>query len=78
MSEADEARYRKRLIAYTAVRGAGVAIFLLGVAIMFTGLLRPGGWPQVGAIVAIMGAIDSLFAPMILKRAWDEQDRKGR
>jgi hypothetical protein len=24
-----------------------------------------------------MGAIDSFFAPMLLKRAWDEQDRKG-
>lgn len=74
----DEQTARNRLLIYTAVRGAGVAVFLLGVAIMFTGLLRPGGWPQIGAIVAIMGAIDSLFAPMILKRAWEEQDRKGQ
>ena len=35
-----------------------------------------GGWPQVGAIVAIMGVIDALFAPRLLKRAWDERDRE--
>ena len=74
----DDAKYRNRLLLYTLVRAGGVAIFLLGVAIVFTDLLRTGGWPQVGAIVAIMGAIDSLFAPMLLKRAWDEQDRKGQ
>ena len=74
----DDAKYRNRLLLYTLVRAAGVAVFLLGVAIVFTDLLRTGGWPQVGAIVAIMGAIDSLFAPMLLKRAWDEQDRKGQ
>jgi hypothetical protein len=39
--------------------------------------LRPDGWPQVGAIVAIMGVIDALFAPRLLKKAWDEQDRRN-
>ena len=71
----NEVKYRQRLLLYTLVRAGGVAIFLLGIAIVFTDLLRKGGWPQVGAVVAIMGAIDSLFAPMLLKRAWDEQDR---
>ena len=52
-----------------------VAIFFLGIAIIYTNLLRPGGWPQVGAIVAIMGAIDAMFAPLVLKKAWDEQDQ---
>jgi hypothetical protein len=74
----EDAKYRQRLLLYTLVRAGGVAIFLLGVAIVFTDLLRKGGWPQVGAIVAIMGAIDSLFAPLLLKRAWDEQDRRDQ
>lgn len=74
----DEARGRNRLLAYTAVRAGGVAIFLLGIAIIYTGLVRPGGWPQLGAIVAIMGVIDALFAPRLLKKAWDEQDRRER
>jgi hypothetical protein len=71
----DDSKWRRRLLAYSAVRAGGVAIFLLGVAIVYTDLLRPGGWPRVGAIVAILGAIDALFAPMLLKRAGDERDR---
>jgi membrane protein implicated in regulation of membrane protease activity len=75
MSMDDDARARNRLLAYTAVRAGGLAIFFLGVAIIYTNLLRPGGWPQLGAIVVILGVIDAFFAPRLLKRAWDEQDR---
>lgn len=67
--------WRKRLLIYTLVRMGGVAIFLLGVAIVYTDLVRPGGWPQVGAVVAILGVIDAFFAPRLLKRAWDQEDR---
>ena len=73
----DDARARNRLLAYTAVRAAGLAIFFLGVAIIYSDLVRPGGWPQLGAIVAIMGVIDATFAPRLLKKAWDERDRLG-
>jgi len=74
----DEARWRKRLLIYSLVRLGGVAIFFLGLAIIYTNLLRQGGWPQVGAVVAILGVIDAFFAPRLLKRAWNEQDREGR
>ena len=74
----DEDVARRRLLIYTLVRFAGLATFFLGLAIVYTNLLRPGGWPQVGAIVAIMGVIDALFAPLLLKKAWDEQDRLGK
>lgn len=72
----DDAQARNRLLAYTLVRFGGLAIFFLGMAIIYTNLLRPGGWPQVGAVVAILGVIDAFFAPRLLKRAWDEQDRR--
>ena len=72
----DEKVWRRRLLAYMGVRAAGLAIFFLGIAIIYTDLVRPGGWPQVGAIVAIMGVIDALFAPRLLKKAWDDQDRE--
>jgi len=74
MNEMD-ALWRKRLLIYSAVRFGGLAIFFLGIAIIYTNLVRPGGAPQLGAIVAIMGVIDALFAPRLLKKAWDEQDR---
>ena len=72
---ADDSVYRNRLLIYSLVRLGGFAIFFLGVLIIYTNILRPGGWPQVGAIVAIMGAIDALFAPRLLKQEWDRQDR---
>ena len=71
-----EAKARNRLLAYTAVRLGGLAIFFVGIAVIYTGLLRPGGWPQAGAVIAIAGVIDAMIAPRILKRARDRQDRE--
>ena len=76
MDESD--LWRKRLFLYSLVRFGGFAIFFLGLAIIYTNIVREGGWPQVGAIVAIMGVIDALFAPRMLKKFWDEQDRHGK
>ena len=68
--------WRKRLLVYTLVRMGGVAIFLLGVAIVYTNLVRHGGWPQLGGVVAILGVIDAFFAPRLIKKAWDREDRR--
>ena len=73
----DDKKARNRLLTATAVRLGGLAIFFLGIAIIYTDLIRPGGWPQIGAIVVILGVIDAILAPRLLKRAWDEQDRQG-
>lgn len=72
----EDALWKRRLMAYSAVRLGGLLVFFLGIAIAYTGLLRAGGWPQVGAIVAIMGVIDAVFAPRMLKKLWEQQDRK--
>ena len=74
---ADDDLWRKRLLMYSLVRFGGLAIFFVGMAIMYTNLLRQGGWPQVGAIVAILGAIDALFAPRMLKKLWDKRDAEA-
>lgn len=71
----DDALWRKRLLIYSLVRFGGLVIFFLGLAIIYTNLVRQGGAPQLGAIVAIMGVIDALFAPRLLKKAWNEKDR---
>ena len=75
---ADEDIWRRRFFAYTAVRVGGLAIFFLGVAIAYSNLIREGGWPQLGAIIAIVGAIDTVFAPRLLKKGWDRQDQQNR
>lgn len=71
----DDRTAQKRLLLYSLARAGGLAIFFLGVAIIYTDIARRGGWPQLGAIVAILGVIDALFVPRLLKRTWDEQDR---
>lgn len=73
----DDKKARNRLLTATAVRLGGLAIFFLGIAIIYTDLIRSGGWPQIGAIVVILGVIDAILAPRLLRRAWDEQDRQG-
>jgi len=66
----DDGVWKRRLMAYTFVRMLGLAIFFLGIAIAYGNLLRPGGWPQVGAIVVIFGALGALLVPRLLKKRW--------
>jgi len=74
----DEDLARQRLLLYTLVRFGGAATFFLGIAIIYSDLLRTGGWPQLGAIVAIIGAIDAFVAPRLLKKSWDAKDERDR
>ena len=74
---ADENVWKRRFLAYSAVRLGGLVIFFLGIAIAYGNVVRQGGWPQLGAIIAILGALDTVLAPRLLKKAWDERDRSG-
>lgn len=71
----DEELWRKRFRLFAAVRLFGLLTFLLGVTIAFTDLVRPGGWPLLGGILAVIGAIDAVVAPRILKKGWERRDR---
>ena len=73
----DEALWRKRFRTFALVRLAGLATFFLGIAIAFSDLVRDGGWPLVGGILAVMGVIDAVFAPKLLKRLWEQEDRRA-
>jgi hypothetical protein len=46
-------------------------MFVLGIAIAFTDLLRPGGWKLLGGLLVVFGVIDAVVAPRILKRSWE-------
>ena len=72
---ADDDLWRRRFLIFMLVRLFGVVTFLVGIAIAYSNLVREGGWPALGAIFAIMGAIDAVFAPKLLKRHWDQEDR---
>ena len=72
-ADKDEALWRRRFAIFMLVRLMGLAIFLLGVAIAYADVLRRGGWPQIGAIVALLGAMDAIFAPRLLKKIWGRE-----
>ena len=71
----DDELWKKRFQIFAAVRLVGVLTFLLGLVIAFSDLVRPGGWQLLGGILVIVGVIDAVFAPRILKRGWDRLDR---
>jgi len=71
----DDQLWKKRFQLFLAIRLVGLATFIIGVAIAFSDLLRPGGWKLLGGLLAVMGAIDAVVAPRLLKRGWDRQDK---
>ena len=78
MNEPSDDIWRKRFQLFMLVRLFGLGMFLLGIAIAFSDLVRPGGWPLVGGLVTIAGVIDAVFAPRLLKKLWQQQDSEGR
>ena len=69
----DEELWKRRFLVFTLVRLAGLAIFFLGIAIAFSDLVREGGWPLVGAPIAIIGVVDAVFSTKILRKIWERQ-----
>ena len=69
----DDETAKRRLLLYTAVRMSGVVLCLLGIAIAYGNVLRAGGWPQLGAVIVILGALHALLSPHLLKKKWDRE-----
>ena len=69
----DDALWKKRFHMFALLRLSGLAIFFLGLAVMLTDLVRPGGWPLLGGILVAAGVVDAVVAPRLLKRSWDKK-----
>ena len=74
----EDKKARNRLLISTSARLGGLAIFFIGIVVIYTDWLRPGGWPQVGAIIVILGVIDAVISPLLMRRVWEKQDQEGR
>jgi hypothetical protein len=70
----DEAKWKRRFFLFMGARLFGAATFVAGIAIAFGDLLRPGGLPLVGGLVAMFGLIDAVVAPLLLKKHWKRED----
>jgi len=71
----DEALWRKRFHLFLAVRLFGLVTFLAGLAIAFSDLVRPGGSKLLGGVLVVVGVLDAVIAPRLLKKSWERQDR---
>lgn len=78
MTESGDDVWRQRFQIFMLVRLFGVGMFLLGISIAYSDLLRAGGWPTVGGIISIAGVIDAVFAPRLLKKYWQQRDDASR
>lgn len=71
--EAAEAQARQRLIVLNLVRFSGVALVMVGFAIVRRVIDLP--W-VVGAVLAIVGLLEFFFLPRIIARSWKAGDRR--
>jgi len=71
----NEELWKKRFRTFLTIRLVGLATFLAGLAVAFSDLLQPGGNKLIGGLLVVMGAIDAVLAPRILKRNWERQDK---
>ena len=76
MTQPSDDIWRKRFQLFMLVRLFGLAMFLLGIAIAYSDLVRPGGWQLVGGLISVAGVIDAVFAPRMLKKLWAQQDNR--
>ena len=75
MTQPTDDVWRRRFLLFMLVRLFGLVTFLFGVGIAYTNFVRPGGWPFVGGLLAVVGAIDAVFAPRLLRKMWQQQDQ---
>jgi hypothetical protein len=75
MKPNEDQLWKRRFQLFLAARLFGLATFLVGIAIAFTDLVQPGGHKLIGGLLAVMGVLDAVIAPRILKRGWERQDQ---
>ena len=68
----DEAK--RQFIIFGILRVGGLLLFLIGIAIAFTDLLKPGGWRLLGGILVVVGAIEAVISPRLVKRSMNRTD----
>ena len=65
---------KRQFIIFAILRIGGLALFLLGIAIAFTDLLKPGGWKLLGGILVVVGTIEAVISPRLVKRTMARTD----
>jgi protein-S-isoprenylcysteine O-methyltransferase Ste14 len=74
MTPQDDNLWRGRFVTVNLVRIGGTAVVLLGLAIWYSNLVRPGGAPLLGFPLALIGLVASFWGPIALSRHWKRKD----
>ena len=74
MNEADEQVWKRRFGIFALLRVSGLLIFLTGMTITFSDLVRPGGHLELGMIVIGLGLVEALLGPVLLRQHWQRTD----
>ena len=69
----NEQEAKTRFLIFAGLRLFGLALFFAGIAIAYTDWLRPGGWKLLGGILAVVGAIEAVISPRLVKRTMDRE-----
>lgn len=72
----DEQLWRRRFGIFALLRISGLLLFLLGMAIVFSDLVRPGGALALGMVVIGCGLVEALLGPVLLRQHWEKADRR--
>ena len=72
----DEQLWRKRFGIFALLRVSGLLLFLLGMAIIFSDLVQPGGALGLGMVVVGCGLVEALLGPVLLRQHWEKADRR--
>ena len=68
--------WRERFKVFALLRLSGLFLFLLGMAITFSDLVRPGGFLELGMVVIGIGLVDALLGPVLLRQHWERTDKR--
>lgn len=72
----DEQLWRRRFAIFALLRISGLVLFLLGMAIIFSDLVQPGGALGLGMVVVGCGLVEALLGPVLLRQRWEKGDRR--
>jgi len=67
--------WKRRFALFALLRVTGLLLFFLGMAIAFSGLVRPGGHLALGMVVIGLGLSEALLGPVLLRQHWQRIDQ---
>ncbi|MFN3990564.1 MAG: hypothetical protein ACK4IS_09930 [Erythrobacter sp.] len=73
--QAEDPRARNRFILMNVSRFAGVAMVMLGMAIIQRVIDLPS---SLGVVLAVIGMFDFFVVPLLLAKAWKRQEAAGK